>query len=107
MKELPDTNGETQEEGQTVLWGEIWIWLCYLGLSVMLYVLSSGPVVMAVQKPVFPYNSLPDRVLVTYLSPMIRVHNANPLIGKAIGMYWHLWVPKSTDSKGNPIPQHM
>jgi hypothetical protein len=107
MKDLPSTNGEAQEEGHAGFWGKVETSLCYLGLLVMLYVLSSGPVMMAVQKPVFPYGSTPDRALVIYLAPMIRAHNANTLIKKLLGMYWHLWVPKSIDSKGNPIPHHV
>lgn len=72
--------------GSYVLWGFA---------VVMVYVLSSGPVMLLTSKGVinngvftFVYRPLVDAYFKT------RLH-------RPLGMYWHLWCPARYDSDGN------
>lgn len=95
-------NVEAQDEHERSSRGVGWEWLCWLGVLLLLYVLSSGPVVMVVTKnhggPVW-------WVIGIIYQPLRWAAEKTPL-AKPLGMYWHLWAPEWYDGQGNSLPKY-
>jgi hypothetical protein len=92
-------NGETQDGPERDSRGAVWVWLCWLGAIVLLYVLSTGPVIMMASKVVIRQGPV-IRVLIVVYWPVVWAYEETPL-HRPIGIYWHLWAPDICDSKGN------
>jgi len=101
--ELPQTgrmNGETQAGPERDSRGAVWVWLCWLAGAVILYVLSTGPVLILEDRGVISPGGPASGVIRSFYSP-VRWAMGETLLRKPLGMYWHLWAPKQFDSKGN------
>ena len=85
-------DGEVKDRPERSSRDLFWLWLCWLGVAVMLYVLSSGPVMMAYDKLHIRDGSSADQVLEILYGPMFWVAR-NTLLQKPLVMYWHLWAP--------------
>jgi hypothetical protein len=72
--------------GSYVLWAFV---------AVMVYVLSSGPVLKAVG------TSGPLRQVAVIYWPLHRAYWRTPL-RTPLGMYWHLWFPRTYEKNGQP-----
>ena len=107
-REQPKTdrvNGETQDEPETSSRGAVWVWLCWLGGIVDLYVLSTGPVArMAGKNPAGRSGPAWSAVAVAYRP--VRWAYEETLLRRPLGMYWHLWAPEWYDSTGDPRPKY-
>jgi hypothetical protein len=55
-------NDEVDSGPEATSKGVVWIWLCWLGAAVMLYVLSSGPFWLLVDKKIIRYHTPAWRV---------------------------------------------
>ena len=98
-------NGETQHAPEPSSRGAIWEWLCWLGVVLVLYLLSTGPVTMMAGKKLTGRGSpLWSAVAIVY-RPVRWAYEETPL-GKPLGRYWHLWAPEWYDSEGNPRPKY-
>lgn len=89
--------------------GVLGVSLCWLGVAVMVYVLSLGPVMRIVQDgfiPPGPRGMPTINFIITFYYPIQWAENEMPMLNRPMGMYLHLWAPKMFDSKGNPTPQH-
>jgi hypothetical protein len=75
-------------------------WLWWVGLALVLYILSTGPFLMMVDKNIIRPGSAAEQVMVIVYAPVEWVSQDTPL-EKPLGIYWHLWAPKLYDSKGN------
>ena len=93
-------NGETQDEPERSFRGLVW--LCWLAGILVLYVLSTGPVLKMVHERMVR-GSPGSRFPIIFLRPMDWIGD-KPLLTRPIRVYWHLWVPEWYDSKGNPKP---
>jgi hypothetical protein len=91
-------NGENQDEPERNSRGAVWVWLCWLGVAVLLYFLSSGPLWLILGKNPSMSKPVVHCVAVFYV-PVVYVHAYTPL-GTPLGMYWHLWDPSHFDRKG-------
>ena len=95
-------NGETQDGPERNSRGAVWVWFCWLGVAVVLYVLSIGPVMMiAVNRSIS--NPHPVARVCTIVYGPVEWAYAKTLLHKPIGLYYHLWVPSVIDSQGNII----
>jgi len=72
-------------------------------VTVLLYIVSLGPVMMMVQNKVISQGSPTFTVLGTFYHPLEWASQNIPIIEHPIGMYLHLWAPKIFDRKGNKI----
>jgi hypothetical protein len=90
---------EAQDAQETSSRSFGWSWIIWPGLLLLLYVLSTGPVVMMVNKKIIRSKTLLGIVAVVY-SPMEWAYD-NPALHKPLGVYLHLWVPQKFDTKGN------
>lgn len=92
--------GETQDEPEKSSQGLVWVWLCWLAAIAVLYVLSSGPVVMVVNRTRIPPASPAYQFSMIVYWPLARAYMGTPL-HKPIGLYWHLWAPDWYKSNGD------
>ena len=74
--------------------------LCWLGAVVMLYILSSGPYWLMVDKKIIRYSTSGGRDAQIVYYPLSWAY-AETLLHKPLGLYWHLWAPRRYDGKGN------
>jgi hypothetical protein len=93
-------NGETQDGPERNSRGAVWVWLCWLAGILVLYVLSSGPVWMMVDKKLLHFGTLGWRAVQVVYWPLGWAGDRT-LLRKPLEMYWHLWAPGVFDSKGN------
>ena len=92
-----------EEPLQTRKRGRFWKWVIGLVVLGVLYVLSSGPLVVMATKGYFgKSNSFTGRMFITAYRPLRFAYRHTPL-RMPLGMYWHVWLPKSFDSDGEPI----
>ncbi len=92
MDEQPATI-TPKEEKHSINWGWI-VWPCVI---LILYVLSSGPLIMLSQKELIPQD---NGFLTKFYSPLRWAYNETPM-HKPLGMYFHLWAPKFIDKNGD------
>jgi hypothetical protein len=105
MFKLRHMKAKAQEGQATSYVGMLGVWLCYLGVAVMLYILSLGPVMMMVQNKSISPGSSTFEVLDTFYHPLEWTVNKIPPLEHTIGMYLHLWAPKLFDRKGDRVSQ--
>jgi hypothetical protein len=92
MEEQAEPTAEREQGGG--LWGYVF----RAGAVLLVYLLSSGPVVMMEEK--VPPNV---EALLNYLYyPVGRLYLKTPL-QKPLGMYLHLWCPRMYDKSGDLI----
>lgn len=87
--------GERQNAPETRLRGAVWVWLCWLGGIVFLYMLSTGPVEMMEEK----CRIREDSPSIIFYLPVSWTYIYTPL-RRPLGIYWHLWAPNTWDSRG-------
>lgn len=95
-------NAEAQEASARSSKDLIWVCLCWLALIVALYVLSIGPVMKITDKMNISNPHPVARFFTTFYKPLELAY-AKTLLHKPLGLYYHLWIPGSIDSKGNII----
>jgi len=78
----------------------VWVWLWWLGGILFLYVLSTGPVLMMVERGLIRSGQPGWRAAGIVYWPVSWAYQKTAL-HKPFGMYWHLWAPRLIDSKGN------
>ncbi len=93
---------EAQEGQQRSSRDVLWVWFCWLGLFVMLYVLSVGPVMKISDKMNISNPHPAARFFTSFSKPLEWAYNET-LLHKPLGLYYHLWIPSIIDSKGNVI----
>ena len=106
MGEPPKTgrmNGESKDGPERSSRGAGWVWLCWVGAILLLYVLSTGPVVLLYDKKLIQPGSPGLRAVQIVYWPLDWVCGETPL-RKPLGMYWHFWAPQWFDRQGNPTP---
>jgi hypothetical protein len=86
----------SKSRSRVIGWGCLW----WVGLALVLYVLSSGPVLMVVHKRIIRLNSPTYRFLASFYQPLNWVANVTPL-DKPLQMYWELWTSHVSDTKKN------
>jgi hypothetical protein len=94
-------NGETQDEPEKSSRGTDWVWLCWLA-GIVVYVLSTGPFVMMVDKGIIRIDGPVHRALLTAYA-LIFWADEETVLYKPLGLYWHLWIPEIVDSQGHSI----
>jgi hypothetical protein len=80
--------------------GIVAVCLFWLGVILLLYVLSAGPLVMMQEKHLIRYNSIEGPVIWAVYSPLSWAYYKT-LLHQPLGMYLHLWAPGHFDGKGN------
>jgi hypothetical protein len=93
-------SGEIEDGAETGSRGVLSVWLCWAAGIVVLYILSTGPVIMMFEKRVLRPGGHGERAVQIVYWPVDRA-NQQPLLSKPLGMYWHLWAPKLYDAQGN------
>jgi hypothetical protein len=94
------SNAEVKDKPQRSCRDFLWVILCWLGVVVMFYVLSSGPFWLLAGKKIILVGTPGFRVgLIVYL-PLYRASKGT-FFHKPLIMYWHLWAPMVCDTKGN------
>jgi len=78
-------------------WGWGWVW--WPAVILMLYVLSTGPVLVLVHKKLIRMGGRGERVIEVVYWPIDWADRTRTL-GKPLRLYWHLWVPEMYDSQG-------
>lgn len=76
-----------------------WGWIWWPGLLLALYVLSTGPIIMMVERRTISPPSATIHVVEIVYSPIDWATHL-PVLQKPLGIYWHVWAPKLYDSKG-------
>ena len=79
--------------------GMSWGWLWWLGLALVLYILSTGPIIMMIDRKIILPSSAAMQVIDIVYRP-IDWATQTPVLAKPLGRYWHLWAPTLYDSKG-------
>jgi hypothetical protein len=77
----------------------VWVFLCWLGVAVMLYGLSSGPYMLMCENQVIR-TSTPSSKFFDNLYLPLRSAYMNTPFWKPLGVYWHLWNPNDFDRAG-------
>ena len=77
-----------------------WRWVFWLGAVLVLYVLSTGPVAMMLDKKFILEGSPTYRVLHIFYTPVEWAYQKTPL-HRPLGIYWYLWAPGLFNSDGN------
>ena len=98
-------NGELQDGQERASRDVVWEWLCWLGVILFLYVLSSGPVVLMACKRPTGRGGPAWRVIGIVFQPVRWAAEKTPL-AKPLGVYWHLWAPEWYDRDGSSIPKY-
>ena len=94
MPETAQPAPETDEKksrglGSYVFWGFV---------VVMVYVLSSGPMI-----GLYESKRVPGNAVIVY-RPLGEIYK-HTFLHKPIGMYWHLWCPAMFDPQGRFVPE--
>lgn len=93
---------EAENEQQDSQNGLGWGWLCWLPVTLLLYILSLGPVLMTLEKAHITTGGS-RKVILGFYQPLIWTVQKMPQLDKPLGMYMHLWLPEHFDSKGNEV----
>src|ERR1039457_3875629 len=89
--------GEVKEAPARSSWDSLWVSLCWLGVIVMLYLLSTGPSMMMIERGIFTYKSPGGKTADLFYRPAGWAYRST-LLHKPLGMYWHLWAPHLINS---------
>jgi hypothetical protein len=95
MDEQPATT-TPKDEKHSINWGALILWPFVV---LIIYVLSSGPVSVIMDKRT---SSRSNQLVRRFYKPLSWAYNKTPL-HKPLGMYAHLWEPKFFDKNGNEI----
>jgi hypothetical protein len=93
-------NAEIQDGLEASSRGAGWGWVFCLGAILLLYVLSTGPVVLMLNKRPPAASSPVWQVIVIVYAPVDWAYRKTTL-QRPIEMYLRLWVPKVYKRKGN------
>ena len=93
-------NAEVEDRPETGWWSLGWGWLWWLGILLLLYVLSTGPLLRMMRSKRIKAGSRAERIVATVYWPFDWAVKTKTL-GKPLGMYWHLWAPELYDSHGD------
>ena len=93
--------GEAEDEPMTSSRSIGWRCIWWVGVALLLYVLSSGPVLMMINKHVFRPGSAGDQLINAVYSRPAGWAYDRTLLHKPLGIYWHFWAPKVFDNKGD------
>ncbi len=77
--------------------------ICWAAGILVLYILSTGPLVLLKDRIMIRDGSALDQLLEFFYWPVEWAADNTPL-EKPLGLYWHFWAPRLYDSKGNIIP---
>ena len=94
-------NGEARDESEGSSRGAVWVWLCWLGGILVLYILSVGPVMLMQEKKLLRFGTSEWRVVQVVYWPVELACEEDSFFRKPFFMYLHLWAPGRFDSKGN------
>lgn len=79
-------------------------WLGWFGVAVLIYFLSSGPVMWMVAKGYFgagrPLGGATQEVVADLYYPITLAYH-DTFLHKPLGLYFHLWAPALVDTHGN------
>lgn|ERR1035438_10864172 len=92
-------NAEVKDKRERSSRDVFWVILCWLAVAVMLYVLSSGPVMMMCDKQVIRANTPSSKFFDNLYWPLRSAYMNTPF-WKPLGVYWHLWNPNDFDRAG-------
>jgi hypothetical protein len=76
--------------------------ICWAAGILVLYILSTGPLVLLKDRMIIRDGSALDQVLEFVYWPVEWACD-NTRLEKPLGHYWHFWAPKLYDSKGNLV----
>jgi hypothetical protein len=97
---IDPSNAEVPHKRERSSRDVFWVILCWVGVAVMLYVLSLGPVMLVVQKKsISPFSST-YHVLGTFYWPIEWAGKKIPMLKPPMGKYLHLWAPELYDRNG-------
>jgi hypothetical protein len=82
-------NGKVQNGQEKYSWGGLREWICWPGIVLLLYILSSGPFWMMVDKKIIRYHTSRWRAGQILYGPLGNAYAAT-FIRKPLGIYWHL-----------------
>ena len=94
MAEQPATI-TPDEDKHSINWGALILWPFVI---LILYVLSSGPFSMMMDKSA---SSRSNQIARKFYAPLGWAYDETPL-HKPLGMYMHLWAPEFFDKNGEP-----
>ena len=77
----------------------VWSWLLWLSVALIVYVLSTGPILRLMRTNRIPTGSLGIKVVDVVYRPFDWAEKW-PGLARPLGMYWHLWAPELYDSRG-------
>jgi hypothetical protein len=98
--DLDPSNAEVKDKPIRSSRDIFWLILCWLGVAVMLYVLSSGPFWLLAGKKIILVGTPGFRVGLSVYLPLYRASKGT-LFHRPLIMYWHLWAPMVCDTKGD------
>lgn len=87
-----------QAEGRSR--GAVWTWLFWIGVLLLVYVLSFGPVMRLWLNGHLREPNTVDIIGVVYCP--VRLAYERTLLHKPLGLYFHLWAPQVYGSNGEP-----
>ncbi len=93
-------NADNEPEPESTSRGDGWFWLCCFGIILALYILSSGPFWLLVDKKIIRLGTAGYRAAAVVYWPMGYACDAT-LLRKPLFLYWHMWAPGLFDGKGN------
>jgi hypothetical protein len=76
-----------------------WGWSIWSGVVLVVYILSTGPIIMMIDKKIIRQSNVVIKVIDTIYRP-IDWATETPVLAKPLIEYWHLWAPKLYDSNG-------
>jgi hypothetical protein len=94
-------NNDGGDAPETKSQGAGWGWLWWVSLLPVLYVLSTGPILMMIEKRLIVPGPPLDTVLRTIYMPVGWAYMNTPL-RKPLGKDWHLWGPSYYSREGKP-----
>jgi hypothetical protein len=77
-----------------------WNWFWWLSVGLVIYVLSTGPIMMLADRNSTLANTKMYQAIAWVYAPLGWIVVKTPL-RKPFGMYWHRWAPGTFDSKGD------
>jgi hypothetical protein len=92
--EKPAETTTPKEAKHSINWGALILWPIVI---LILYVLSSGPVSMIMEKSA---SSRSNQLARKFYAPLGWAYDNTPL-HKPLGMYAHLWAPEFFDKNGD------
>jgi hypothetical protein len=92
-------NNDVENKQETVTRSFGWGWILWPGAVLILYILSTGPMIMMVDKKMIAQRSALEHFIEVVYKPIHWATHIPPL-AKPLGLYWHIWAPHHYDTKG-------